>query len=320
LKVNDTIVVGSLDKPFATKIRVLEEALPLAKGFKTVKQSTAASGLRLQVTDSEKALPGMPFVAMKNIQEASEEVQKEVTESIRLDKEGIIVKADSLGSLEALLFLLKKAGIMVAKAGIGAITKTDVISASANMKNRPLDAIVLGFNVKIEEEIKNEKVKLLANDVIYKLIEDFEKWRDEKEKELEREKLSELTLPCKIKTLKYVFRRNNPAIFGVRVEGGIMKANTYLMNADGEVIDKIKAIQSENKSVESAKKGMEVAISLPNVTFGRQVREDEVLFSSITETEFKKLKENKKLLSHEEISILQEIARIKRKEKAVWGL
>ena len=290
LKVNDAIVIGGLDKPFVAKIRVLAEALPLAKGFKTAKQVSAAAGVRLQIPDAEKALPGMPFVSMKNIQEATEEVQKEITEVLKLDKEGIIIKADSLGSLEALLFLLKKSGIKIVRAGIGNIGKTDVISASANLKSNPLNAIVLGFNVQLEEEVKGEeKVKLITNDVIYKLIEDFEKWRIEKEKEMEREELAELTMPCKLHVLKYVFRQSKPAIFGVRVEAGTLKPDIQLMNADGEIIDKIKAIQSEGKSVKEAKKGMEVAVSLPNITFGRQVKEDEILFSAINESEFKQL-------------------------------
>ncbi|MEM2956589.1 MAG: translation initiation factor IF-2 [Candidatus Pacearchaeota archaeon] len=321
LKVNDTIVVGGLDKAFVTRIRVLFEALPLAKGFKVVKQVNASAGIRMQILESEKVLAGMPFVSMKNLAQAAEEVQKEVSESLKLDKEGIIIKADSLGSLEALLFLLKKSGINVVKAGIGNINKSDVISASASLKSKPIDAVVLGFNVSIEEDVKQEeKVKLLVNDVIYRLIEDFEKWREEKEKELEREKLAELTLPCKIRTLKYVFRQSKPAIIGVRVEAGIMKAGIQLMNSNGEIIDKIKAIQSKNKTIESAKKNDEVAISLPNVTIGRQLKEDEILFSSLSEEEFRKLKENKKLLSQDEIAILQEIVRIKRKEKATWGL
>ena len=321
LKVNDTIVIGGLEKPFVTRIRVLFEALALGKGFKVVKQSTAAAGIRIQIPESQNALPGMPFVSMKNLAEASAEVQKEVLEAIKLDKDGIIIKADSLGSLEALLFLLKKSGIKVVRAGIGNISRTDIISASANLKQRPLDALVLGFNVTAEEEAKSdEKVKILHNDVIYKLIEDFEEWREEKEKEILRDKLSELTLPCKIKTLKYIFRQSNPAVIGVRVEGGIMKAGIQMMNSDGEMIDRIKAIQSHNKSVTQSKKGEEVAISLPSVTIGRQLKEDEVLFSSLNEDEYRKLKANKKLLSHDEISILQEIARIKRKERATWGL
>ena len=321
LKVNDTIVIGGLEKPFVTRIRVLFESLPLGKGFKVSKQVTAASGIRMQIPETERALPGMPFVSMKNLAEATEEVQKEVSEALKLDKEGIIIKADSLGSLEALMFLLKKSGIKVVRAGIGNISRTDVISASANLKQRPLDAVVLGFNVKVEDDAKSEeKIRLLHSEVIYKLIEDFEKWRQEKENEILRDKLAELTLPCKVKTLKYVFRQSKPAIIGMRVEGGIMKANIPLMNADGEIIDRIKAIQYQTKSVGKSKKGDEVAVSLPNITIGRQLKEDEILFSSLNEDEYRKLKENKKLLSHDEITILQEIARIKRKQKATWGL
>jgi len=321
LKANDTIVIGGLDKPFVTKIRVLSESLPLGKGFKTVKQVTAAAGIRMQVPEAERALPGMPFVSMYNIQEASAEVQKEVIDAIKLDREGIIIKADSLGSLEALLFLLRKSGIKIAKAGIGNITKTDVISASANIRNRPLDAVVLGFNVGLEEDVKSEnQIKLMSNDVIYKLIEDFEAWRIERAKEIEREKLSELALPCKLKVLKYVFRQSKPAVFGVRVEAGTLRPETPLMNSTGEIIDRVKAVQEKNKSLTEAKKGAEVAISLPNITFGRQIKEDEILFSSLNEDEFKRLKANKSLLSSEEVAILQEIARIKRIEKATWGL
>ena len=92
------------------------------------------------------------------------------------------------------------------------------------------------------------------------------------------------------------------------------------MKMDGEVLDRVKAIQSQNKSVKEAKKGEEVAISLPSIAFDRNLAEDELLYSSLNEDEFRRLKANKKLLNSDEISILQEIARIKRAEKATWGL
>jgi translation initiation factor 5B len=152
------------------------------------------------------------------------------------------------------------------------------------------------------------------------LIEDFEKWRIEKAKEVERSKLDELTMPCKIKVLKYVFRQSKPAIFGIRVEGGILKTGMQMMNLSGENVDKIKNIQSNKKSVFNSKKGEEVAISFPSVTYGRQITEGEILYSSISEHEFRKLRENKKLLNNEEITILQEIASIKRRMKDTWGI
>ena len=74
-------------------------------------------------------------------------------------------------------------------------------------------------------------------------------------------------------------------------------------------------IKTIDWSVEKAEKGQEVAISLPKITFGRQVKEDQVLYSAISEQEFRKLKENKKVLTKDEITVLQEIAQIKRKEK-----
>jgi translation initiation factor 5B len=323
LNLGDTVVIGSFDKPIVTKIRALFEALPLCKGFCPSKQVKAASGIRMQAPETAKVLPGMPFVSIKNLKNmkaAEEEVQKEIHQSIKLDKEGIIIKAESLGSLEALLLLLKKAGIKVAKAGIGEITKSDIISASVNLREKPLDALILGFNVKMSEEVQEENVKILVNDVVYRLIEDFEKYRIEKKKELERAKLAELTMPCKIRVLKYVFRQSNPAIFGIRVEGGILKTDTQLMNTSGENIDRIKNIQSNKKSVVQAKKSEEVAISLPSTTYGRQIKESDILYSSVSEHEFRKLKESKKLLNNEEITILQEIASIKRKEKATWGI
>jgi hypothetical protein len=61
-------------------------------------------------------------------------------------------------------------------------------------------------------------------------------------------------------------------------------------------------------------------MSLPNVTYGRQINEDDLLYSSLNAEEFLKLKENKKYLNQDELSLLQEIAEIKRKTKPTWGI
>jgi len=322
LKTGDSLVIAGLDKAVVAKLRVLLEALPL-KGFRPAQKVKAASGIRMQFPDSSAVLAGMPFVVAKSseLEQKKKEIQKEVAQSIVLDEEGVIAKADSLGSLEALLILLRKSNIKISKVGIGNISKADVIAGAANLKQKPLDAAVLGFNVSAQEEVKaEEKVKLITNDVIYKLIEDFESWRKEKESELEREKLAELALPCKLRALRYCFRQSKPAIFGVAVLGGIAKTGMTLMNINNKIINKIKAMQSEGKGIEKAKKGSEVAISLPSVTYGRQVKEGDVLYSEISEYQFRKLKESKKLLTPDEIAVLQEIAEIKRKEKSTWGL
>jgi len=233
LKVGDTLVIAGLDKPVIAKLRALFEALPL-KGFKSVQKATAASGVRMQFSESSSVLAGMPFVvsSASKIKDVEKELQKEVSQSIVLDEKGIIAKADSLGSLEALMILLRKSGITVSRVGIGSINKTDVIMASANLEKDPLNAVVLGFNVDISEEVKSEeKVKIMTNDVIYRLIEDLEKWKVERDVELKREKLLELAMPAKLSVLKYMFRQSKPAIFGIKVVAGKLRENVELMNS-----------------------------------------------------------------------------------------
>jgi len=267
----------------------------------------------------------MPFTIFKGDKEAiKKQFKKEISESIKTDKQGIIAKADSLGSLEALLTLLKQQNIPVVKIGIGSINKNDVVSAKANLELNELDAVIVGFNVSIDEDAKelakNSDIKIITDDVIYKLIENLIDFREQKRKEIEKRRLMELTTICKLKILKqYVFRNTNPAIFGVRIEGGKLIAGLPLIDNEGKKIAKVKNIQSENKSVEEAVEGMEVAISLPGTNFERQLEKREFLYSDINESQFKKFKKNKDLLSEKEIKILSEIADIKRKENVNWG-
>jgi translation initiation factor 5B len=240
---------------------------------------------------------------------------------------------------------LKQENIPVVKAGIGSINKTDMISAKANLKINPLDAIIVGFNVSTDEEAASMEggasaigvgsragtastnaqagVKILTDDVIYKLIENLSEFHAEKSREIEKTKLMGLATLCKLKILpQYVFRNQNPAIFGVKIEAGKLVSNQNLINNDNEEIARVKNIQSEKKSVEEATAGMEIAISLPGINFKRQLKNTntEFLYSELSESQFRKFKKNKDLLSQGEVQLLQEIAEIKRKKKADWGI
>lgn len=322
LRKDNEIAIASFDKAITSKIRILEEVLPLSDKFKPTFSCHAATGIRLQLTEQQNILSGMPFQTFKNEAEI-QNLAKEISEGIKLDKDGIIVKADSLGSLEVLLLLLKQENIKVSKAGIGNITKKDVIAAQTNLETNTLNAIVLGFNVNEDEEAKQlaSNIKILKDDVIYKLIENLQEFRQEKEKEIKREKLMKLATLCKLKILhQHVFHNSNPAIFGVAVEGGTLKKDIQLIDENGGEVAKTKAVQAEGKTVEVAKKGEEVALSLPGITFDRQLKDTEFLFSNIGEAQFREFKAHKELLSQEEISILQEIAQIKRKGKVTWGV
>ena len=240
---------------------------------------------------------------------------------LKIDKEGIIVKADSLGSLEALITLLKQANIPVVRAGIGQIGKSDLVAAKANLELNQLNAIILGFNVEKETGLEHDSnIKILTNQVVYKLIEDLEKWRKERQAEIEKERMMELASICKLEILhQYQFRNSNPAVFGVRVLAGKLKKNIPLIDETDEQIARVKALQEEKTSVEQATEGKELAISLPGTNFERQLADKKYLYSQLSESQFKSFKKNKDLLSESEIKAISEIAEIKRKKKSDWG-
>jgi translation initiation factor 5B len=323
LKANDEIVIASFDDPIVTKIRNIQEAQPLNKGYKTEKEVEAATGIKLQITSKEEILPGMPFqvITEKNtLEKINEEFRKEISEEIKTDKKGIVVKADSLGSLEALLVLLKQKQIQVIKAGIGPITKKDIYMANSLPEE---DKIILGFNVELAEDTEIEElqnVKLLTNPVVYKLIEDFGEWKESKIKEMERKKLEELPTIFGVTVLDFVFRNSNPAVFGVKVDAGRLVKKVNFINKEDEKIGSIKEIQEDKNNVQEAIVGKEVAISVPGVNFERQIEIGEKLYTELGESQFRKFKEHKDLLTSDEKKLLQEIAAIKRKTNVTWGV
>ncbi len=159
LDVKDEIAIASFDKLITTKIRNIQQALPLSKGFKTTNKVQAASGIRLQIISKEEILPGMPFqVIESDLEKIKQEFKQEISDEIKTDSEGIVVKADSLGSLEALLTLLKQKQIKVIRAGIGDITKKDIYVAHSLPEQ---DKVLLGFNIELSDEIEKTETKSL---------------------------------------------------------------------------------------------------------------------------------------------------------------
>ncbi|MBU2503426.1 MAG: hypothetical protein KJ879_00005, partial [Nanoarchaeota archaeon] len=328
---SDTIAIANIsgsnqDEPIISRIRVLEEIRPLSEKFQPKDKVTAATGVRMQIIEKANVLPGMPFVVFKdNLDEVKKIFKQQITENIKTDKQGIIAKADSLGSLEALLSILKQEKISVVKAGIGIISKSDIISAKANLKINELDAIIIGFNVSLDEEAgellgQNKEIKIMTDEVIYKLVDDLKEFRIQKKKEIEKKRMMGLVSLAKVKVLhNYVFRNTSPAIFGVHVEVGKITSRMNLIDGNNEKVGNVKNLQAENKSVEEASEGQELAISIPGINFERRMKEVDFLYSEIGESQFKNFRKNKDLLSQKEIALLQEIAEIKRKSNATWG-
>lgn len=330
LRQNDILVIGSLKEPIVTKVKALFEPAPLKEmrdkksKFKSVKHVSASTGVKISAPGTEDVVAGMPIrsCSKEDVEKVKEEIQKEVEEVlIKTDEQGIVIKADSLGSLEALMNILKEKNIPVVKASIGDISKKDISDALSIYEKNPLQSVVLGFNVTDKSGICNENVKIITDNVIYKLIEEFEKWQENKKRKMEEEKLDLLVRPAKIQLMKgYVFRQNNPAVCGMDILAGTLKVGTPLMDINGKELTSAKSIQKDQENLEKAEKGKQVAVSMERVTVGRQINEGDILLSSVPESHFKKMKELKKYLSDEEKGILKEIAKIKRKNNPVWGV
>ena len=322
---NDFLVIGG-KSPRITKIRALLLPEPLRdirteRKFRNVDIVVAASGIKISAPDIDDVIAGSPIRTAKSREEAEQlldELEKEVEETeIVSENQGLILKSDTLGGLEALISIFKEHAIE--QATIGQVTKSDIIKAENNDDEYK---IVIGFNTKTSEESRNfakdKGVKILESDIIYRLSEGYEKWKEEMKEEKKKKELEEITRPGKLKILPgFVFRASNPAIVGCEVEG-VVKPGYKLMKSEKDV-GEIKQIQSQGENVSEAKTGDKVAISISGPTVGRQINESDVLYTDVNSEEYKKLKKNEQLLTEMEKRILEEIKNIKQKSDPMWG-
>jgi len=324
----DTIVVEGVNGPIVTKVRALLMPRPLTdirmvkSGLTPVEEVTAAAGVRIAAPGLDDAIAGSPLYVVPK-EDLIEEFKRRVAEEVELvrfrkDIKGVVVKADTLGTLEALVTALQRKGIPIRLADVGPLNKREALEAAIVAKEDRYLGVVLLFNVKAlpeaEEILAREGVKVFYNNVIYRLIEDYEKWvAEEKKREVEN-KLARVVRPGKIRILPgFVFRRSDPAIVGIEVLGGVIKPGYPLMRMDGRYIGEIMQIQKMGKPVKEARKGDEVAISIRgNVMVGRHVKEGDVLYTDIPIYHAKVLvQELRSALSEDEIEVLREILRIK---------
>ncbi len=320
----DTIVVGARE-PIVTKVKALLRPKPLdemrdpREKFKNVEQVYAASGVKIVAPNLENAMAGAP-VYVGGI-ELVEQVKKEIENvEIHADSLGVIVKADTIGSLEAIVKILTDSRIQIRNGTIGKVSNTDVIEASAVGLDNKYLGIILSFNSGVlrDAEIlaRDKGIVIFKNNVIYKLIEDYNNWVA-KEKERERDRILGLVvMPAKMKLLKgCVFRQSKPAIVGVEILAGTITPGYRLMRDDGKVVGKIREIQKANEQVKSAKKGEQVAVSIDDVVIGRNLNEEDTVYSFVSDEDMQRI--DKEELSSEELQILKEIIEVKKKRISV---
>ncbi len=317
VKRGDYLIIGGKE-PIATKIKALLrppalKELRVEKKFESLNEVNAAAGIKISAPNLEKVIAGSPIICVSNksqIDEAKKMIQKEV-EGVEFSKEGdgVIARADTLGSLEALIKILQKGGIPIKKAEVGPVPKQDIIELCP-LKDE-LKKVVLAFNVEVlpdaEMMSRDLKIPIFKNDIIYRLIEDYQKWCSEKKEREELEKLEKIVRPCKFRILPgFVFRKRKPAIFGVEIIAGVLKPNTPIKNEDGKDVGKVKNIEKEGKIIISAKTGDKVAVSMPEPTIGRQINEGNILMSVITRNNIGSLKEIWNKLQDDEKDLLKE--------------
>ncbi|MCM2326054.1 MAG: translation initiation factor IF-2 [Candidatus Woesearchaeota archaeon] len=329
LNKGDKLIIGGIEKPIETRVKALLCPLPLKEmrdkktKFSNENQVTAATGVKICAPDIDEVIAGMPLQSFTDDKErVMIEIQKEVSEAlIETSANGIIVKADTLGSLEALNFLLREKEIPVRRASIGKISKKDVTDAESNYDKDPLQAVILGFNVERDGDVSgSEKVKVITSDIIYHIIEEFEEWQTQQKKMMEARELDMLSRPCKFEFMRnFIFRQNNPAIIGCDILEGKISTGNRVMK-DGKTIGQVKSIQHEKESTTSVTKGKQVAISIDGATVGRQMKEGDILYTYIPEEDFRKMKKLTKYLSAGEIEVLKTIAEQMRKDNPVWGV
>ncbi len=324
----DIIVLEGFNGPIVTRVRALLMPRPLTdirmvkSGLAPVEEVSAAAGVRIAAPNLDDAIAGSPLYVVPS-EDVIEEYKKRVAEEVqsirfRSEVKGVVVKADTLGTLEALVSALQRKGIPIRLADVGPLTKREAIEAAIVAREDKYLGVVLLFNVKplpeAEEIINREKIKVFQSNIIYRLIEDYEKWVSEEKKREEENLLSKLILPGKIRVIPgCVFRRSDPAIVGVEVLGGVIKPGYPLMRSDGRRVGEIMQIQHMGKPLKEARKGAEVAISIRgNVLIGRHVKEGDVLYTDVplyhARTMIMQLRH---LLSEDEIEVLREILRIK---------
>jgi len=329
LKKEDTIIFGTRNEPFVTKIKALLKPKPMdeirdpRERFDSVKEVHAACGIKISAPNLDLVVPGAPLrVVHGDEAELIEEIKSQSQMNIELDKDGLYIKADTIGSLEALVKESREKGISVRKVEIGNVSRRDINETAA--VNNPLERVIFAFNVKIlpeaKEELAKSEVTIFNEEVIYTIIENYDLWLARKKEELEKKRREDYTHPGMIKFLpEYVFRMSHPAVFGVRVLGGRIKVDMRLIDIEGKSIGNIKGMQLDNKPLSEALQGAEVAISVEGVTIGRQIKGGDIFFTDIPESDARKL-QRMNVLNEDEKDVLNKIIDIKRKTNKFWGM
>ncbi|MFB6104831.1 MAG: translation initiation factor IF-2 [Halobacteriaceae archaeon] len=302
---DDTIVVGGTDDPIVTEVRALLKPRDFAEmraenRFERVDRVTAAAGIKIAAPDLATAMAGAP-VRVVGDQDRTTVVEAVESELATLDvdtvEEGVVAKADTLGSLEALANALDEAEVPVMRAEVGDIAPRDISVASAVDEER--HRAVLGFNVDVLEDAADradaDDVRVFTDDVIYQLVEDYETYVDALERRQREAVFENIQRPARFRILPdHVFRQSNPAVVGVEVLAGTLKRNVPIATWDGSSFERVgtlNGLQDQGEDVDEARAGDRVSASIDGPTVGRQIEEGDELWVDLHEKHAKILEQ-----------------------------
>ena len=336
LHCDDLVVVGGREGPITTRVRAILVPKPLDEmrdprdKFSSVDCVYASAGVKVVAPNLEGALAGAPLFAVPAGEDPAKYC-KLITEEIgririAIEVNGVIVKADTLGSLEAMAEILKANNVQVRIADVGDISKRDVVEASVVKSREPLVGAILAFGVKTlpdaQEEATANSIPIFNQPIIYNLIDEYLQWAKNKRETKSEAEFEALVKPGKVMVLPgCIFRRAKPSIFGVEVLGGRLKPRYGLMRAkDSGDLGEVQQIQDQGKAVPEAKQGMQVAVSMVKPIVGRHVFEKDVLYVKVPEADAKALlTAHSDDLTAEEQEVLKEYIALMRKKTLFWG-
>ena len=332
LNVGDTITLVGADGPFSTHIKGMfrpkgmSEMRDAGDRWVPCDNAIAACGLKIVAPGLENILAGTTLRQTNDPESkarAEDEARKEATISVDLAEEGVVIKADTIGGLEALAFELNKLEVPIRMATIGPVNKRDIIAAQC--AEDALNQIILGFSVKGNSEVQprlegpDAEIKFISAEIIYRILEEFEEWREVTKAEIETAARENLIYPGHLLYLAdHTFRNKGPAIVGMRVVGGRVHVGQRIMKLDGTPVGQIKSLRTRSsEEVKEGRQGDELAVAVMGPTVGRHIDEGDAFWVDIPAAHAKRLR--KIDLTPVEEEILEEITRLHRKKDHFWG-
>jgi translation initiation factor 5B len=332
LSVGDEVAIARSDGVGQTKVRSLLKPRPMKEiliedRFERVKSVAAAAGIKVSAPNLEGVIAGSPIRVIRgDAEQVKEEVRREMEEiKIKLSPEGLIIKADTIGALEAICNELEVKEIGVMRAEVGPVSRHDLVEAETIKKETY--RVLLAFNSPLLPDAVDMvrdpafPVKVFEGRVIYKLIDDYVAWKDDLQRTAEKKRFEQVIMPAKIRVLPdCIFRQSNPAVVGVRVLAGTLRADVNLIRRDTKKVGHLKTMQCNQETIREAQAGAEVAISIEGATVGRQFEVGDDLLVDIPERHVKVLeREMMKNLNVSTQEALGEFTEMKRRGDPFWG-